>query len=66
VVYAKEGQSTCKEFWENEHGSMGFERFLSLLGDRVKLKGWNKFRGGLDVHNVRAAPKNPMINRGSI
>jgi len=32
-----------------EHGSPGFEEFLNLLGTRVSLKGWNGFRGGLDV-----------------
>ena len=29
--------------------SEDFERFLELLGDRVELKGWQKYRGGLDV-----------------
>lgn len=38
VVYAKDGQSSCKEYWENEHGSPGFDKFLSLLGQRVTLK----------------------------
>ena len=30
-------------------GSEGFEQFLSLLGDRVELRDWPKFRGGLDT-----------------
>ena len=51
MVYAREGQSSCKEYWENEHGSPGFDRFLALLGDRITLKGWAKFRGGMDVVN---------------
>ena len=31
-----------------EHGSEDFNRFLKLLGDRVRLKGWEKFKAGLD------------------
>jgi hypothetical protein len=29
-----------------------FARFLDVLGDRVELKGWQKYRGGLDVTGV--------------
>ena len=32
--------------------SESFDSFLRLLGDRVKLKGWTKFRGGLDVKSM--------------
>lgn len=32
-----------------EHGSEEFEAFLQLLGERITLKGWERFRGGLDV-----------------
>jgi hypothetical protein len=50
VVYAREGQRTALEYWENEHGSPAFDHFLTLLGDRIELRGWSGFRGGLDVH----------------
>ena len=30
-------------------GSEGFEQFLRLLGDKVELRDWPKFRGGLDT-----------------
>ncbi|XP_052215441.1 GTPase-activating Rap/Ran-GAP domain-like protein 3 isoform X2 [Dreissena polymorpha] len=49
VLYAKEGQSSDDDFFSNETGSDQFERFLKLLGDRIKLKGWDKFKAGLDV-----------------
>lgn len=49
VVYAKEGQSCDDEFYSNEQGNVAFEKFLRLLGERVKLKGWGKFKAGLDV-----------------
>ncbi|XP_051153923.1 GTPase-activating Rap/Ran-GAP domain-like protein 3 isoform X1 [Leptopilina boulardi] len=49
VIYAKEGQTTDDEMLSNEGGSPGFERFLETLGERIRLKGWDKYRGGLDV-----------------
>ncbi|XP_045201546.2 GTPase-activating Rap/Ran-GAP domain-like protein 3 isoform X4 [Mercenaria mercenaria] len=49
VLYAKEGQTSDDEFFCNEHGSDEFNKFLRLLGDRVRLKGWDKFKAGLDV-----------------
>jgi hypothetical protein len=36
-----------------EHGSQDFEDFLDLLGDRIELRGWSGFRGGLDVRSTR-------------
>ena len=32
-----------------ENGSEGFEKLYELLGDRIRLKGWEKFKGGLDT-----------------
>lgn len=32
-----------------EYGSENFEEFLSVLGEKIRLKGWERFRGGLDV-----------------
>ncbi|XP_039303829.1 GTPase-activating Rap/Ran-GAP domain-like protein 3 [Solenopsis invicta] len=49
VIYAKEGQTTDDEMLSNESGSPGFESFLEILGERIRLKGWDKYRGGLDV-----------------
>ncbi|CAH1785534.1 unnamed protein product [Owenia fusiformis] len=49
VVYCKDGQSSDDDMYNNEIGSPEFQRFLNLLGDRVPLKGWEQFRGGLDV-----------------
>ena len=31
-----------------EFASDEFKSFYSILGERVKLKGWENFRGGLD------------------
>ncbi|KAG8234166.1 hypothetical protein J437_LFUL013468, partial [Ladona fulva] len=40
-------------------GSPEFDRFVGLLGDKIRLKGWDKYRGGLDV-------KGDMTGRYSI
>ena len=34
-----------------EHGSEAFEKFLSLLGEKVTLQGWKGFDGELDVRS---------------
>jgi len=31
------------------HGGEDYERFLSLIGDKIELKGWKGFAGGLDA-----------------
>lgn len=35
-----------------EFGSESFEEFLELLGEKIRLKGWERFRGGLDVKGM--------------
>eukprot|EP01105_Mastigella_eilhardi_P028358 TRINITY_DN927_c1_g2_i6.p2 TRINITY_DN927_c1_g2~~TRINITY_DN927_c1_g2_i6.p2 ORF type:complete len:939 (+),score=152.60 TRINITY_DN927_c1_g2_i6:2656-5472(+) len=49
VIYCKEGQQEDVDFYNNERGSKEFDEFLSILGDKVILKGFTGFRGGLDV-----------------
>ncbi|GAB6031593.1 hypothetical protein CHUAL_009358 [Chamberlinius hualienensis] len=49
VLLARAGQTTDDEMYSNENGSKDFDRFIALLGDKVRLKGWDKYRGGLDV-----------------
>lgn len=38
-----------------ERGSKEFERFLTILGNKIRLKGWDKYRGGLDVKGIHCA-----------
>nr|XP_050850022.1 GTPase-activating Rap/Ran-GAP domain-like protein 3 isoform X1 [Vespula vulgaris]XP_050850023.1 GTPase-activating Rap/Ran-GAP domain-like protein 3 isoform X1 [Vespula vulgaris] len=59
VIYAKEGQTTDDEMLSNESGSPGFEKFLDILGEKIRLRGWDKYRGGLDV-------KGDMTGRESV
>ncbi|XP_014613053.1 PREDICTED: uncharacterized protein LOC106791710 isoform X1 [Polistes canadensis] len=53
VIYVKEEQCTEEEILDNNENSPLFEEFLQILGDKVKLKGFDKYKGGLDtVHNL--------------
>ncbi|XP_053601127.1 GTPase-activating Rap/Ran-GAP domain-like protein 3 isoform X2 [Plodia interpunctella] len=49
VMLMKPSQKTDDEMLSNEKGEEKWERFISLLGDKIRLRGWNRFRGGLDV-----------------
>lgn len=54
ILLAKEGETTEEEMY---HGSAAttplFESFLSILGDRVDLVGYNGYTGGLDTKHGR-------------
>lgn len=53
VIYVREEQCTEEEILDNNENSPLFEEFLQILGDRVRLKGFDKYKGGLDtVHNL--------------
>jgi len=56
VVLALADQTSDDEMLANEEeaGGEDFRRFLALLGQRIRLKGWTGFRGGLDVHGAWA------------
>ena len=46
-------KSARRDIFSNEHEPGLFDEFLNLLGHRVKLKGFNRFLGSLDVdHNL--------------
>lgn len=49
ILYCKAGQSTEEEFYNNEHSGPLFDEFLSCIGENVRLLGFDKYRGGLDV-----------------
>ncbi|XP_067682950.1 signal-induced proliferation-associated 1-like protein 2 isoform X2 [Haliotis asinina] len=48
IKYCKSGQASEEDMYNNEHSSPAFEEFLKLIGKKVKLKGFDKYRGGLD------------------
>lgn len=49
VIYAKDGQTTDDEYFNNAETPLLMEEFLTFLGDKVKLEGFQGYRGGLDV-----------------
>lgn len=49
VLYAREGQTREEDMFANRESSVEFEEFLALLGERIALRGWSEYRGGLDV-----------------
>jgi len=53
VIYCKDGQISEDEMLNNVEGSPAFEEFLDSLGDKIRLKGWNGYCGGLDTENDR-------------
>uniref|UniRef100_A0A8C5CH26 Signal induced proliferation associated 1 like 2 n=1 Tax=Gadus morhua TaxID=8049 RepID=A0A8C5CH26_GADMO len=48
VLYCKAGQSTEEEMYNNEGPGPALDEFLDLLGQRVRLKGFSKYRAQLD------------------
>ncbi|XP_048844096.1 signal-induced proliferation-associated 1-like protein 2 isoform X2 [Brienomyrus brachyistius] len=48
ILYCKAGQSTEEEMYNNESAGPSFDEFLDLLGQRVRLKGFTKYRAQLD------------------
>lgn len=51
ILLALHNQETDNEMFSNEHGTPAFNEFCNILGKTVELKGWDGFRGGLDVKN---------------
>ncbi|XP_054709385.1 rap1 GTPase-activating protein 1-like [Uloborus diversus] len=51
VIYQKAGQTTEEEMFGNEFHSPAMEEFLQFLGEKIELKGFTGFRGGLDTHD---------------
>ncbi|XP_028994405.1 signal-induced proliferation-associated 1-like protein 1 isoform X2 [Betta splendens] len=49
VMYCRAGQSTEEEMYNNETAGPALEDFLQLLGEKVRLKGFNKYRAQLDT-----------------
>uniref|UniRef100_A0A5K3EXR4 GTPase-activating Rap/Ran-GAP domain-like protein 3 n=2 Tax=Mesocestoides corti TaxID=53468 RepID=A0A5K3EXR4_MESCO len=49
VLYCMDGQTSDEEMYNNENGSPQYQAFLRLLGDRITLKNWDRFKGGLDT-----------------
>uniref|UniRef100_A0A4W6DLL0 Signal-induced proliferation-associated 1 like 2 n=1 Tax=Lates calcarifer TaxID=8187 RepID=A0A4W6DLL0_LATCA len=49
VLFCRAGQTTEEQMYNNETGSPALDQFLDLLGHRVRLKGFTKYRAQLDT-----------------
>ncbi|KAK1888804.1 Signal-induced proliferation-associated 1-like protein 1 [Dissostichus eleginoides] len=49
LMYCMAGQSSEEEMYNNESAGPALEEFLHLLGERVRLKGFSKYRAQLDA-----------------
>lgn len=52
IMYCKAGQSTEEEMYNNESAGPAFNEFLDLIGTRIRLKGFDKYTGGLDNKGI--------------
>lgn len=49
----KENQFSEEQILDNNENSPLFDEFLQLLGDKSRLRGFDKYKGGLDtVHDL--------------
>ncbi|XP_061552312.1 signal-induced proliferation-associated 1-like protein 1 isoform X1 [Phycodurus eques] len=49
VMYCRAGQSSEEEMYNNEMAGPALDEFLQLLGEKVRLKGFTKYRAQLDT-----------------
>jgi hypothetical protein len=49
LMYVAAGQTTEAQWFGNQQGSPAFARFLSFMAERIELRGWQGYRGDLDV-----------------
>ncbi|KAK0394724.1 hypothetical protein QR680_000901 [Steinernema hermaphroditum] len=51
ILYQRFGQTTEEELFGNAATTPAFDEFLDILGDRVELRNFSGFRGGLDIQH---------------
>lgn len=47
-MYCRAGQYTEEHMYNNEEAGLAFYQFMDGIAQRVRLKGFNKYRAGLD------------------
>jgi len=47
VMFCRVGQQSEEDMYNNEEGGASFNEFLDVIGQRVRLKGFNKYKAGL-------------------
>lgn len=49
ILYCRAGQGSEEEMYNNQEAGPAFVQFLTLLGDVVRLKGFENYRAQLDT-----------------
>lgn len=49
ILYCRAGQGSEEEMYNNQEAGEAFLQFLTLLGDVVRLKGFENYRAQLDT-----------------
>lgn len=49
ILYCRAGQKTEEDMYNNEDAGPAFKEFLETIGKRVRLKGFESYKGGLDT-----------------
>ncbi|CAG8593741.1 10036_t:CDS:2 [Acaulospora morrowiae] len=49
VLYCAPSQRTEEEWFSNTKTSYEYDHFLEILGKKIRLQGWDGFKGGLDT-----------------
>lgn len=49
ILYCRAGQDSEEEMYNNQEAGAAFMQFLTLLGDVVRLKGFESYRAQLDT-----------------
>lgn len=62
IMYCMAGQSSEEEMYNNESAGPALEEFLTLLGERVRLKGFTKYRAQLDIKSTCTSTLTLNIN----
>ncbi|XP_046611534.1 signal-induced proliferation-associated 1-like protein 1 isoform X1 [Neodiprion virginianus] len=49
VLYCRSGQRTEEEMYNNQHAGPAFLEFLDTMGQRIRLRGFEGYKAGLDT-----------------
>uniref|UniRef100_A0AC35TX01 Rap-GAP domain-containing protein n=1 Tax=Rhabditophanes sp. KR3021 TaxID=114890 RepID=A0AC35TX01_9BILA len=49
ILLCKANQSTEEQMYNNEESTPALDEFLEFLGNKIKLKGFDQYKGGLDT-----------------
>jgi signal-induced proliferation-associated 1 like protein 1 len=56
IMYCRPGQGTEEEMYNNEEAGPAFNEFLETIGQRVRLRGFDKYKAGLDNKSKSLRP----------